>query len=183
MLRYVCVALLLAVSADAMASGKRKPLLMSVHLETDGTEGPQFSFPIPVPGSDTPRHFRKSAEVTDREVEWFYLFPADNGNGYGAAFKLNSVGTNRLEYVSSSNQGRHLLVAVHPAVSSFVLIDKVISDGIVVVWEGLTETHIAQLREYHQERTPAPTPGAEAAEGAPGTKEKPKLQLFRRQGS
>ena len=173
--RILLVALLLALPCLAWGSGgKRKALLITVHLETDASEGPKFSFNLPVPGSGESRAFKKSAEITDSEVEWFYLFPAESGNGYGAAFKFDSVGTNRLEYISTSNQGRHLLTIVHPAASSFVRIDKVISDGIIVVWEGLNDGHIVALRENLKERTAAaePAPTAEPSD-APATPEAP----------
>ncbi len=190
MSRYFLVALFLVVPCLAWGGRTRdKPLMLTVHIETDAAEGPQFSFPLPVPGTGETRFFKKSADITDREVEWFYLFPAENGNGHGAAFKLGSVGTTRLEYISSSNQGRYLLAAVHPGCSSFVRIDKVISDGIIVVWDGLNDTHIALLREHLEERAAAVQPGdstaatppdASAPASAPASEKKKRLSLFRK---
>jgi hypothetical protein len=167
--RYLLVAILLAITPCIAwgSGGGRKPLLLSVHLETDPAEGPKFSFPLPMPGTGEKRAFKKSPEITDNQVSWFYLFPAESGNGSGAAFKLDSVGTNRLEFISTSNQGRHLLTIVHPSTSSFVRIDKVISDGIIVVWEGLTPEHITGLREHLQERRSASGPAEPTANKDP----------------
>lgn len=142
------IAVLLLCAALALGMGKRtKALSVSFHIETDASEAPKFAFARKVPGTEKVRYFKKIPEFTDKEVEWFYPFAGNDGSSGGVVFKLGKTGTTRLENLSAQSQGRTLLTMIHPGYDSTVVIDRVVSDGIVVVWERLAPEQIEGLRK------------------------------------
>lgn len=150
--RRLQVPLLLLCGALALGFGKRsKGILVSFHVETEAADAPKFAFARPDEGSGSMRYYRKVPEFSDDEIAWFYPFSAQDGGSFGVVFKLDEDGTRHLENVSAENPGRYFLTMIHPGHSSAVIIDKVISDGIVVVWDGLTPEHIDVFRKKMDE--------------------------------
>ena len=90
-----------------MAAGRKPKNVVSFHLEE--TEAKSSKFVIPIEGLGNPPrtyYFRKVPEITQSKLNGFYRFPAKNGRGYGAAFRLNTQGRNILESISSSSRGK-----------------------------------------------------------------------------
>lgn len=148
------IAVLLLCAAFTLGMGKRKsPLSVSFHIETDASEAPKFAFPRKVSGTTKVRYFKMIPEFTDKQIEWFYPFPSNSSASNGVVFKLDKTGTQRLENLSAQNQGRTLLTSIHPGFESSVVIDRVVSDGIIVVWDGVTPERLESLRKNLKEKT------------------------------
>ncbi len=163
---------LLSCAVFTLALGKRdQTLLMSFHVETSADEAPKFAFPYPLEPGGATRYFKKIPAFTEDQVQWFYPFKAKDGNSYGAAFKLDRKGTDELLRLSTEHQGRFLLANLPPSRSSLILIDRTVNDGIVVVWEGLSEGQFDLFREKLTEYSNAgPVGTAPPSEtGDPGT--------------
>ncbi len=167
-MRLLTLFCLLAVPGLADASGKRgESVLISFHLETSKEEWPKFAHAIKLGNPAQQYYFKLAPEITDRDVVWYFPFPAEGGAGFGVALKLNQRGTQRLEFLSRlpENRGK-LLVAhfqpiskKHPPVRSYVKIDRAVSDGVLVIWGGLGKDHLKALRELHTDVREAKMPG------------------------
>ena len=134
------------VIAAALAGGKKPPpMQVTFHLEGSQQEGDKFVFAQPTAGKTV--WYRKSAELTIKDVVAFKSFPAENDAGYGVVLQLNPKAANRLHTVCSANQGKYLLAVVNGQVRDAVLIDRPAPDPYVVIWQRITaeEIHIADM--------------------------------------
>lgn len=131
-----------AFSPVAYAGGKAdNKASISVHLETENTENPKMIFQQEIGGST--RYFRRMPEVATKDVIAFSPFPSEAGGDFGVVFKLKDNVAGRLSAITSSNQGRWLLISINGRAVDGVLIDKQIDDGIIVAWKGVTLADIA----------------------------------------
>jgi hypothetical protein len=138
--------LILALSPVTFASGKKEPKAsITFHMETEGTDNPKMIAPQMVNGQT--RYFRRTSEVSLRDISSFRPFPADNGQGYGLVLKLKPNATNRLAAITTANQGRWLMAQVNGRPVDGVMIDKPVNDGFIVIWKGITDADIAILDE------------------------------------
>ena len=147
------LAILAVTGLMLLGSGQRSsnsPIFMSFHLETTREEYPKFAEAIKMGNPAQQYYFAKMPVVTDRDVSWFYPFLADDGSTYGAAFKLNRPGTDKLTQVSTTptNQGKLIGINVQGLsrkqgpIRSYIQIDRGVSDGVIVIWSGLTDQHL-----------------------------------------
>lgn len=146
-IRHLIVVLALAVCAvpPAWSSGKKDPKAsLSFHLETDPGENPRMVFEQLTAGKT--RTFRRSPEVSARDVVSFTPFPAETGD-YGVVFVLNGVAAKRIESLTGAAQGRFMVSQLNGRVVDGVLIDKPVEDGRMVIWKGVTVADIAVLDE------------------------------------
>ncbi len=159
--------LALGAGPGAEASGRKGATFLSFHVEAEAVEEGKMVERVRLGNKDY--FFRKVPEFTDDYIDSFYPFPAENGKSYGAAFRMNKTGSQRLAVVTQLNLDRRLLTAVNQQPISFVIIDKAISDGVIVVWSGLTEEHLelfekSMKRGEMEDRSQATGGG----EGGPG---------------
>lgn len=132
--------LLCPVSAGGKASKKAS---VSFHIQADAMENPKMIFPQAMNGKAL--HFRRSPEVSIRDLTSYSPFPAEGGGDYGAVFRLKGSAAGRLAAITNSNQGSWLAAMVNGRVVDGVLIDKQIDDGVLVVWRGLNLDDITAL--------------------------------------
>jgi hypothetical protein len=134
----------LAMAPPVFASGKKEnKASITFHMETEGTDNPKMIFPQMANGQT--RYFRRTPEVSLKDVTAFSPFPADNGQGFGLVLKLKPTAVNRLAALTSANQGRWLISQVNGRAVDGVLIDKPVNDGFIVIWKGVTDADIAIL--------------------------------------
>ena len=129
------------LSLPAQASGKKTPpASISFHLEGSAVEAPKFAREFNTLAGA--KYFRKVPEVSSKNIEACSPFPADDDLTYGIVFKLNSQGSKRLNEVTTMHQGKLLLSLVNGQPLGVVRIDKPVSDGILVIWSGVTEQEV-----------------------------------------
>ncbi|MFT5465872.1 MAG: hypothetical protein ACI8UO_000968 [Verrucomicrobiales bacterium] len=158
MYRRITLALLACAGLLLIGAGKRgqgAPVLISFHLETTADEFPDFAQAVKMGDQAQQFYFSKLPLVTDADVAWFYPFLADDGATYGVAFKLSRKGTDIIAQASTtpSNQGK-LIAANIQAISrkqgsirSYIQIDRGSTDGVLVIWKGLTDQHLRIFSE------------------------------------
>jgi hypothetical protein len=122
---------------------KGKNLIITFHLETDQNNNPKMIFQQHVAGKL--RYFQRTPEVSSKDIVSFSPFLADNEKDYGVVFKLRASAASRLETMTTANQGKLLCSAVNGRVVDVVRIDKPVSDGYIVIWNGVTGE---ELKEY-----------------------------------
>lgn len=138
----------LALTLPAPAGSSRKPEAgISFHLETTEGENPKMVFTQNVAGKI--RYFRRSAELSTRDIVAYSPFPADDGATYGAVCQLSRSATGRLAALSSANTGSWLLAMVNGRAVDAVLIDQKVEDGFIVVWKGITAP---EVKAFDKER-------------------------------
>jgi len=135
-----------------MGSGKRgADILVSFHLEANQSRFEQkLAEAVKVGDSANQYYFDKIPLFTDDHIEWFYSFLSEDGTTFGAAFKLNIRAADILQVTSRTPENRGKLVAVNVMpisknslpIRSFLEVDKPITDGIIVIWKGLSDEHL-----------------------------------------
>ncbi|MEM7144802.1 MAG: hypothetical protein AAF591_06680 [Verrucomicrobiota bacterium] len=147
----------LAIAPSAHAMGKKKQRTMvSFHLETSADEAPKFAFPHTLPGTNIQRYFKINPEFTNRQIMWFHPFDSKDGRSKGIVFQLDQAATIRLEAISAQNRGKYLVTSLLGAQSAPILIDRPVNDGVIVVWDGVSDAQIAMLaEEINQYQDPA----------------------------
>ena len=129
------------LSLPAQASGKKTPpSSISFHLEGSAVEAPKFAREFNTLAGA--KYFRKVPEVSSKNIEACSPFPADDDLTYGIVFKLNTQGSKRLNEVTTMHQGKLLLSLVNGQPLGVVRIDKPVTDGILVIWSGVTEQEV-----------------------------------------
>ncbi|MGB1874555.1 MAG: hypothetical protein ACPH5P_02900 [Akkermansiaceae bacterium] len=136
---YLCSLLILVLTAQA-GGKKSPPASITFHLEGSVAEAPQFARAFNTLAGE--RYFRKVPEISSKNIQSFSPFPADDERSYGLVFKLDEQGTRRLNEVTTMNQSKLLLSLVNGQPIGVVRIDKPVTDGILVVWSGITEQEI-----------------------------------------
>ena len=140
--------------------GRRKKLNLSFHIESTMQEGSKLVRPVRLGSPPTVVYFRKSPEISHRQIVGYYPFPAKDGQSYGCAFKLNQAGAIRLQTVTTTATGRRLLTVVNTTPVNFVVIDQPITDGYIVIWAGVTAEQLAVFGEEFQRIQPQAESGA-----------------------
>lgn len=134
----------LALVPPVFAGGKKEnKASVTFHMETEGTDNPKMIFPQMANGQT--RYFRRTSEVSLKDITAFSPFPADGDQGFGLVLKLKPNAVNRLAALTSANQGRWLISQVNGRAVDGVLIDKTVNDGFIVIWKGVTDADIAIL--------------------------------------
>lgn len=145
--RRTCLVALLALvlPTAAPASGKKEAKCsVTFHIETDSSDNPKMIFPQQVNGQT--RYFRRLPEVGTKDIVSFSPFPSEI-DSYGAMFRLKDNAAKRINAITTATQGRWLLAQVNGRVVDAVLIDKPVTDGMLVVWKRVTLADIALFDE------------------------------------
>lgn len=141
--RRLAILFLLPALALFMGNGKKaKSSLVTFHLEGTQEEAPKFSIPIKLGSEMRQYYFKRVPSLTDADIAYFYPFVSENGASFGVGFKLTPYGTETLKALTLTNQGKLLGIRVPNAPYGAVMIDQPIEDGVIVLWEGLTQDHL-----------------------------------------
>ena len=146
MARKLSLALGLIVLCSLTISGARKPKLsITFHLEGSQSDGAKMVQPIKLGNPPQIHFFRRAPEMSKRHIKGFYPFPANDGSGFGVAFKLNQSGSEALKVISTVYQGSKLMTVIDSEPVDFIVMNQPINDGYVVVWGGLTKSDLAKF--------------------------------------
>lgn len=140
---------LLLVIPSASAMSKKATFSLSFHSQGSEHESPRSIFKYAVPGSNRAMIFRKIAEFSHNEVAAFHSFPAPSGNQNGVTLRLDFRGSNALEMLTRNRQGEILLVIVNGQPVDYLTIDKPVADGLVTIWEGVSDAVVAEMKKKY----------------------------------
>ena len=142
-LLFCSLALGLAIgftSCGSFESINKKPkFTLSFHAQAGDSESPRSIFHYQLPGRPGPIVFKRVPEFTQENVAAFHSFPATNGNGYGVVLRLDFRGTNALDLMTRTRTGEVALALVNGSPVDYLTIDRPVADGVVTIWEGVTE--------------------------------------------
>ena len=126
----------LALVQPILAGGKKDDKLsISLHMETESTDDPKMMFRQEINGQT--RYFKRTPEISHKDIVAFSPFPSDVTEEYGVVFKLKGSATNRLAVFTNLNQGRWMVIQVNGRMVDSLIIDRPVNDGLVVVWKGI----------------------------------------------
>lgn len=163
MLLRLIPAFLLLFAAPAWlpaGDGKAKHRI-SFHAEGRAEDGEGKVFPHRV--LDEQKWFNLSPEMTHLDFTAFTGFRSDDGVTWGASFFLDARGSAKLLQLTTSRPGSYLLVAIDGQPVDYMLIDRPVHHGILTVWRGLGDHHLAFLEQdlgLPVARTPEDVPPA-----------------------
>lgn len=146
-LSLFCVVLACAwptTGSRASGSKKRDPsIFVRFHAQVS-TYDPSFA--AKVVAGNPPRELivEKIPSLSERDIASFYPYRAGDGS-YSAAFQLDTHGQAVLEALSTQLRGQSIVAAVNGRPLALLKVDKTISDGIIFIPYGLTETDIRSM--------------------------------------
>jgi hypothetical protein len=146
------IACVLLMAQPLLASGDKKSSGIAFHLEADQSDHPKMTFTHVIGGKQ--RWFQRAAELTEKDVAAFAPFPAEDPSTYGVVFKLTRRGANRLAAFTAANKGRWLVATVNGRVVDGVVIDRQVTDGMIVIWQGITLNEIKTFDKMRPRITP-----------------------------
>ncbi len=143
-LKFLFVAVVFAAAPPAVAGAKKdKVARISFHIETEGADNPKMIFPYELFGQQ--RFFRRIPDISSNDFVAFSPFPAEDQASYGVVFQLKDTARRRLAAVTADNIGRWFVCQGFGRIVDGVLIDKVVDDGVLVIWKGLSLEEIGEL--------------------------------------
>ena len=128
----------------AAGSKKRDPsIFVRFHAQVS-TYDPSFA--AKVVAGNPPRELivEKIPSISERDIASFYPGRAGDGS-YSAVFQLDRHGQAVLEALSTEIRGQSIVAAVNGRPLALLKVDKTVSDGIIFIPSGLTETDIRSL--------------------------------------
>lgn len=168
MKRWYPVILFLMVAVFCIAAGnKSKGKSISFHLEGEETSSAKFVMPVKLGSEGRQYFFSKSPVFTSSDIDWFYPFTSEDGQSFGAAFRLNDHAALELKDLGRTSPGKLLAISVASASLQAIIIDRPVNDGIIVLWSGLTQAHL-ELFQKDFPHVDDVTGAAPAGNGATG---------------
>ncbi len=129
------------------AAKKPQQTMVRFHLQGNPVEGDPFVMEVKL-ADGRGVFIKRIPEVSERDVEAIYPFPAPDGS-MGCAFKLDVHGRIALETFSLKDRGKVLVCLLNGRVVTAMLIDKPIKDGVIMMPSGLFDQEIAMLQKEH----------------------------------
>ncbi len=136
--------LLLCVSASASSQNKKPKVALRLFSEADAMDTEKFARPVTLKYPPRPAFLNKIPHISEFDVVAVHPYPASNGS-MGCAFKLNAHGTLALDTMSLQNRGKSAVVYVNGRQVIDLVIDRRITDGILTIPFGLTESEIGAI--------------------------------------
>ncbi len=118
---------------------------ITFHLQADETDSPKMVFPQLTTGKQLV--YRRSPEIHTKDIEAFRPFPSQDGEGWGMVLQLKPHAKNRFAAVSHDSINRWMVARVNGRIVDAVLIDRLVSDGYMVIWKGVGAAEIDAFDE------------------------------------
>ena len=128
-----------------IAAAKKPQLTIRFHSEANPVSGSEFTMQSKLPNSSRSICLSKIADISENDIVAVYPFP--NNGSMGCAFKLDLHGRIALETLSQEHHGGMLFGFVNARVVTAMMIDRRISDGIIVIPQGLTPAEIVLMKK------------------------------------
>ncbi len=130
------------------AAKKKNDITVRFHLQANEQDGAPFVMKLPAGSAQGPAYIKKVPEISEHDIAAVYPFPAADGT-LGCAFKLTEHGRIVLDSMSVENRGKVLVSIVNLRVVTAVLIDRRVSDGIVMIASGLAQQEVEKIQKKY----------------------------------
>ncbi|WP_050029864.1 hypothetical protein [Verrucomicrobium sp. BvORR034] len=143
MKRLVPFLLALILTPLLVGMSKKVPYSITFHAQASEQDPPKTYFPLDMGAQRM--LFKLIPEVSQENVVAFHPFPAENGNAKGIALQLDFRGKGSLEIITRARKGEYLIAMVNGKPTDFVVMDEPVTDGLITIWEGVSDEVIAQM--------------------------------------
>lgn len=147
--RFFAIALAVVLLPSALMAGGKKAPELTVTFHLQASAGDRQAFKQLTNGKEV--FFRKTPEISTKNIIAFRPFPSDDGQSYGVVFQLNKTAAGRLNSLSTAERGKLLLAVVNGQVRDAVVIDKPVNDGLIVIWKRIVLKEV-RLADQHRPR-------------------------------
>lgn len=170
-------ALLLSALLPLLLGFSSKPkYTITFHAEADEMDPRKTMFPMQLEGRSM--MFKIIPEISQVNVAAFHPFESTTGPDKGVALQLDFRGTGALEMVTRTRQGQILLAMVNGKPVDYVVIDQIITNGLITIWQGVSDETIKHMDKKLQRIKPGGPPSMhEDMEMIPATEKEKKRSL------
>jgi hypothetical protein len=152
LLAWILASVGLLISSYA---GGRASFNLRLEVQGDEFEGPRMVRPELV--GEKELWFRVVPVITSSNVKSFTPFTADNGS-YGVALKVDEDGWKNIREIGSTSVGKLLRTRVNGRTVQMMRVDAPkVDDYTVIIWRGLTEENLKEMRKVFKEIKPVAT--------------------------
>lgn len=135
----------------ALAGGSaKKKSALTFHIETQEQSNPKMIFQAPIEGKT--KTFSRSADFGSSDIQSFEVFVDPDGPGFGLVVTLKVGGNRRLSAYSNLHRGKMLLARLNGRNVDYVVFDRPVNDGKLVIWHNVSEADL-QLLDMDYPRT------------------------------
>jgi hypothetical protein len=144
---------LVALASGAIGFAKKPTITVRFHVEANESDGQPFAMPVKFSHPKRDGFVKRIPTISERNIQAIFPYPAPDGS-FGCAFKLDSFGQTELDVISRASRGASIVAfigtkgGVHQAID--MVIDKVVSDGIITIASGLTPMEIEALKKEYK---------------------------------
>lgn len=125
-----------------VAGAKKPPVQVRWYASGSANEGPSFTSPVMIEGHQV--MLSRAAIVSERDIVSYYPVQANDGS-MGVYFRLSPHGGMLLQETTMSKRGLIMVPFFNGRPCQHMIIDRVITDGIVGIPSGLTSDEIALI--------------------------------------
>ena len=145
----ILLLVLLTVASRAMSMSSHPDFIISFHLQgSSDTDSHKSIFQVNVKGQNLT--FMKAPEFTQENIAAFYPFPDKKSGTNGIFIRLDGRGRRKLEIASQSTEGRYLIALVNAKPVDMVVLDRLITDGAITIWQGVPDTVVAAMKKKYR---------------------------------
>jgi hypothetical protein len=142
-MKHALMVLSALVLAACSSTDKKPDYTITFHALAGAEDPPKTKFPADINGRRM--LFKVVPEFSQQNIAAFHAFPAESGGTKGIAIKLDFRGKAELEIISRTRKDEYLLAMVNAKPVDFVVLDEPVLDGIVTIWQGVTDDVIAKM--------------------------------------
>ena len=160
-LRSLCLALAaIALPLPCHAMSKKPLITVRFHVEANARDTDTFSMPVNLLFQRRSTQVSRVPAFSEKQIKAIMPFEVGDGT-WGCAFQLDVQGRIRLETMSTESRGSAMVVFIgtkgglHQVVD--MIIDRPVTDGVIVIPKGLTALEVAALRKQFKDLS-APSP-------------------------
>ena len=157
-MKRLLLPLMIALASPALLLGmsKKPGCVITFHTLAAPNDPPKTMFPFDLNGKRI--YFKIVPEFSQENISAYKAFPAENGNGKGMAIQLDFRGKAALELITREHKDEYLLAMINAKPVDFVVMDEPVMDGMVTIWQGVTDDTIKEIAKKHPViRSGAPT--------------------------
>jgi hypothetical protein len=169
---------LLAILPLFMGFNKKPKITITFHAQAEATDPRKTSFDMQIEGQIIV--FKVVPEVSQQNIVAFHPFDSETGDK-GMALQLDFSGRENLELITRMRHGQVLVAMINGVPVDYVVIDRVIDNGLVTIWRGVTDENVKELDKKYTRIQPGTTPSAsKGLDMLPSTKKEKKSFWSRR---
>ena len=136
---------LLPLLGLCLIAGASKPkVTVRFHVQVNEVTGEPFSMNTRAPGSNENLTLSKVSSINETDIKAIYPFPAPDGS-IGCAFRLDAHGQLMINTLSTESRGATLVGFINGRPVTAMLIDRQITDGMVVINQGILPEELQLL--------------------------------------